>query len=40
MASVLQIDDLVAEWQRRNDQGEYVSADELCLDCPELTPEV
>lgn len=40
MASVMQIDDLVAEWQKRYEQGEYVSADELCSDCPELTPEV
>lgn len=40
MASVVQIDDLIAEWQRRYERGEFVSAAELCSDCPELIPEV
>src|SRR5262245_1347415 len=40
MASVVQISDVIAEWQRRYQQGEYVSAEALCADCPELLAEV
>lgn len=40
MANVMQVDDLVAEWRRRYQQGVYISPDELCSDCPELTSEV
>ncbi len=39
MANAMQIDDLMVEWQRRYQQGEFLSADELCSDCPELKPE-
>lgn len=40
MTSVMQVEELVAEWRRRFERGEYASADELCSDCPELVAEV
>lgn len=40
MASVMQVEDLVAEWRRRYERGEYVSVGELCSDCPDLSAEV
>lgn len=40
MADVLSVYDRVAEWRRRHDSGAYPTAAELCVDCPELIPEV
>ncbi|MBC7822184.1 MAG: serine/threonine protein kinase, partial [Planctomycetaceae bacterium] len=40
MANVHSIDDRIAEWRRRYERGEYLTAAELCSDCPELTSEV
>lgn len=40
MANVEQIEELVAEWRRRYERGEYASANELCSGCPELAAEV
>lgn len=40
MANVHSVEDRVAEWRRCYESGEYLTAAELCTDCPELTSEV
>lgn len=37
---LVRVDELVAEWQRLRDEGQFVPAEELCSDCPELLEEV
>ncbi len=34
------IDDLLALWEEKRDEGEAVSAESLCRDCPELASEL
>jgi serine/threonine-protein kinase len=40
MEKSVSVDDRIAEWRRRYETGEYLTAAELCTDCPELTEEV
>ena len=40
MANAHSVEDRIAEWRRHYERGEYVTAAELCADCPELISEV
>lgn len=37
---LVRVDELVTEWKRLRDEGQFVPAEELCSDCPELLEDV
>jgi serine/threonine protein kinase len=39
-SDLARVEELVAEWKRLNDAGQFVPAEELCSECPELLEEV